>query len=149
MTTVVRRPLGTPMLDLVWQPFEDRFFANQLFPELFTYPALRVEEFTEDGTYVVRAELPDIDPDKDLELTIHDGSLHMRATHAEEKGDRQGFRSEFRYGVLERIVPIPFTADQSNVVASYDKGVLEIRIPYSTKTATERIPIRTKPTSKK
>ena len=31
---------------------------------------LRVEEFVDDKTLVVRAELPDIDPDKDVELSV-------------------------------------------------------------------------------
>ena len=34
---------------------------------------IRVEEYREDGTLVVRADLPGIDPDKDAELTVSDG----------------------------------------------------------------------------
>lgn len=30
---------------------------------------IHVEDFTEDGTYVVRAELPGVDPDKDVEIS--------------------------------------------------------------------------------
>jgi hypothetical protein len=36
---------------------------------------LRVEEFVDDGTLVVPAELPDLDPDKDVELSVSNGVL--------------------------------------------------------------------------
>jgi HSP20 family protein len=51
---------------------------------------LRVEEYDDAGTLVVRAELPDIDPDKDVELSIADGVLHIRAQREEktEKKDK-------------------------------------------------------------
>jgi len=47
---------------------------------------IRVEELREDGTRVIRADLPGIDPDKDVELTVSDGILHipkiyLRAAH--------------------------------------------------------------------
>lgn len=32
-------------------------------------PYVRVEDYTEDGTYVLRAEMPGIDPDKDVTST--------------------------------------------------------------------------------
>ena len=38
---------------------------------------IRIEEFREDGTLVIRADLPGIDPDKDVELTVADGMLHI------------------------------------------------------------------------
>jgi len=38
---------------------------------------IRVEEYREDGALVIRADLPGIDPDKDVELTVADGMLHI------------------------------------------------------------------------
>ena len=150
MTTLVKRPYSTlPVMDFIWQPFEDRFFGDRLLTDLVKYPTLRVEEFTEDGTYVVRAELPGVDPDKDVEVGIREGALYLRANHTEKKEDATGYRSEFRYGVFERTLPLPFGFEQSKVSATYDKGVLEIRIPVSAETATAKIPISTKPVSKK
>ena len=40
---------------------------------------LRVEEFHDGDTLVVRAELPDIDPDKDVEVTTADGVVRIHA----------------------------------------------------------------------
>ena len=46
---------------------------------------IRVDEFRENGTLVVRAELPGLDPDKDVELTVVDGTLRIKAEHEEEE----------------------------------------------------------------
>jgi HSP20 family protein len=46
---------------------------------------IRVEEFREDGTLVVRADLPGIDPGKDVELAVSDGMLHIGAERREEE----------------------------------------------------------------
>ncbi len=121
------------------------------FPELWrrffdveTDSWLRVEEFVEGSTLVVRAELPGIDPDKDVELTITDGVLQVRA-HREEKSEHKGkdaYRSEFRYGSFVRSFALPEGMNEDDVVASYRDGILEVRIPVSEiKPVTTRIPV--------
>jgi len=50
---------------------------------------IRIEEFREDGTLVIRADLPGIDPDKDVELTVSGGMLHIQAERREEKSTRR------------------------------------------------------------
>ena len=53
---------------------------------------IRVEEFAEDGELVVRAELPGIDPDKDVEVTVDEGVLTISAERTEEeKEERRDF----------------------------------------------------------
>ena len=50
-----------------------------------------LEEKMTDGRYEVRAELPDVDPDKDVEITACDGQLTIRAERSETRtptGDR-------------------------------------------------------------
>ena len=92
---------------------------------------LRVEEFQDGDTLVVRAELPEIDPDKDVEVTMSDGMLHIRAhrTERSEYKDKEGYRSEFRYGSFERDVLLPTGVEGADVAASYKDGVLEVRVP--------------------
>jgi len=50
---------------------------------------IRVEEFREDGTLVIRAGLPGIDPGKDVELTVSDGVLHIGPNGARRKSGRR------------------------------------------------------------
>ena len=92
---------------------------------------IRVEEYREDGTLVVRADLPGIDPDKDVELTISHGMLHIEAERREEeKQEGKGYlRKEVRYGSVSRSLPIPEGVTEADIAATYKDGILEIRIP--------------------
>ncbi|MFZ3453105.1 Hsp20/alpha crystallin family protein [Arthrobacter sp. 7Tela_A1] len=94
-------------------------------------PAFRVEEYRDGDNMVVRAELPSVDPEKDLDVTVTEGSLRIhgeRRESAEHKA-RTGYRSEFKYGSFTREIPLPPGAAQENVSASYNDGVLEVRVP--------------------
>ncbi len=106
---------------------------------------LRVEEYREGDDLVVRADLPGIDPDKDVEVTLADGVLHTLA-HREERSEHKenhGYRSEFRYGSFARKVALPPGTDEESVVASYTDGVLEVRVPVgpAPKESAMKIPI--------
>jgi len=89
----------------------------------------RIEDFETEGKYVIRAELPGLDPDKDIDVVVQDRILSIRAERHEEKKD--GHRSEFRYGSLRRSVTLPPGADADKVTASYVKGILEVSVPIS------------------
>ena len=60
-----------------WRWFDD------LFRDVEGHQLIKVEEFTKDGTLVIRAELPGIDPDKDVEITVEGGILHITAERRE------------------------------------------------------------------
>ncbi|MFG1949455.1 Hsp20/alpha crystallin family protein [Nonomuraea sp. NPDC048826] len=87
---------------------------------------VRIEDYIADGRYVVRAELPGIDPDKDIEVTVDGGVLHIRA----EKTRRttEPHRSELAYGSLSRTVTLPAAAETDDVRAVYADGVLEVSV---------------------
>jgi HSP20 family protein len=105
-------------------PFEPFWRSEEL---------IRVDEYREDNELVVRAELSGIDPDRDVELTVTDGMLHIQAQRREEeKLEEKGFmRRELRYGSLARTLPLPEGVVESDIKASYKDGILEIRIPMS------------------
>jgi HSP20 family protein len=104
---------------------------------------IRVEEFHDDGTLVVRADLPGIDPEKDVELTVADGMLHIEAERREEeKKEDQGYlRQELRYGSLARTLPLPEGVTGSDIKATYKAGILEVRIPEPKQEPAKKIPI--------
>src|SRR5215470_16506726 len=66
---------------------------------------MRVEDYVKDGTYVVRAELPGVDPEKDIEVTVSKGVLTISAQRKEETEGKH--RSEFQYGAFARSVTLP------------------------------------------
>ena len=92
-------------------------------------PQLRMEDFVEDGVYVLRAEVPGIDPDKDIELTVTGDTLTVKGERQEEKKDRH--LREFHYGSFYRSVRLPGRVDADRVTASYTDGVLEVRVPVA------------------
>lgn len=104
---------------------------------------IRVEEFRDDGTLVVRADLPGIDPDKDVELTVSDGMLRIHAERREEdkKEDKGYLRRELRYGSLSRTLPLPEGVTESDITATYKAGTLEIRVPEPKQAEATKIPI--------
>ena len=97
----------------------------------FTTQPMRVEDYIEDGHYVVRAELPGIDPDKQVQVSVAKGVLTIRAERQEEHEGR--FHSEFRYGAFSRHIPLPASADEDDITATYRKGVLEVSIALKAK----------------
>ena len=106
---------------------------------------MHVEEFVDDATWVIRAELPGIDPEKDVEIEVSDGVLLIRAHRAERTEEERpsGYHSEFRYGSFERRIRLPEGATEADVKASYKDGILEIRVPVPPaveKTAT-KVPV--------
>lgn len=98
----------------------------------FTQP-IRVEDYVADGRYVVRAELPGLDPEKQIEVTVEKGILTIRAERQEEHEGK--YRSEFRYGAFSRAVSLPESADESDVTATYIKGILEVSVGLKKKEA--------------
>ena len=109
-------------------------------PPFPTGQVFRLEETTQDECYVIRAELPGLDPENDIEVTVDGRTLTIRAERRQQ--DSGPYRSEFRYGSLTRVVRLPARVDPADVTARYDKGVLEIRIPVGVvKPEGTRIPI--------
>ena len=87
---------------------------------------IRLETHFEEGAYVVRAELPGIDPEKDVEVTVTEGVLVIHAVRSEERETRH--HSEFRYGTYTRSLRLPEGARQDEITATYKGGILTVRV---------------------
>ena len=136
MSTLLHRDPKTIVPDLVdW--FEEPFLT--LRPYL-TQP-IRIEEYVEGDTYMIRAELAGIDPAKDVEVMVGSGYLTIRAERS-DKIERK-HRSEFRYGSFSRTIVLPVNADEDAVTAGYSDGILEISIGLKTeqKAAAKKIEV--------
>lgn len=129
----------------------DRFFDDRF--DLFRRPLLvwpqeggvRVEEFREGGTLVVRAEMAGLDPEKDVEVSMSDHTLHIAAERREEEKteERDYVRSEFRYGSFARDIPLPSGVSETDITASYKDGILEVRVPVQEEKPASKIPVST------
>ncbi|HEY7224764.1 MAG TPA: Hsp20/alpha crystallin family protein [Micromonosporaceae bacterium] len=100
---------------------------------------IRLEDRVTDTEYTIRAELPGLDPEKDVQINVSNGVLTI---HAERREEFQAqHRSEFRYGMLQRSVRLPGNADESSVKAHYSQGILEITVPLKAQPEPQRIAI--------
>lgn len=101
---------------------------------------MRLEDEIKDGHYEVRAEIPGVDPAKDIDITLRDGQLTVKAERSEHK-EFNG-RSEFSYGSFVRTVSLPPGADEDDVKARYDKGILTVSIAINdSKPVEKHVPI--------
>ena len=107
------------------------FLTGQVFP---------LEEAIRDNRHLIRAELPGLDPENDIEVTVDRRILTIRAERRQQ--DNEPYRSEFRYGSLARVVRLPARVGAADVTARYHKGVLEVSVPVRVvKPEGTRIPI--------
>jgi HSP20 family protein len=140
MSTLARRDRGTAparrfsMMDDVFDEWLRSLPMRRPFGLGWDWPGedlIRVDEFREGSTEVVRAEMPGMDPAKDIDLTVHDGMLRIKAERrVDEKSEDKGYtRHEMRYGSLTRTLPLPKGVQEQDIAATYKDGILEIRIP--------------------
>jgi HSP20 family protein len=119
-----------------------RRFVDE-WPEVLRHPVLlwpehrpermRVEEFAEGGTFIVRVDLPGIDPEKDVEISLVGDMLHIDAERREEEKteERDYVRREIHYGSFHRELPVPKGTLEADIQASYKDGMLEVRAPMT------------------
>ena len=92
---------------------------------------IKVDQHRDGDTLVVRAELPGVDPERDVKLTAADGLLNIEAERrVEEKSEDKGYlRHELHYGSFSRTLPLPEGVTDADIAATYRDGILEVRVP--------------------
>jgi HSP20 family molecular chaperone IbpA len=100
---------------------------------------VRIEESIGEGRYVVRAELPGFDPEKQIHVSAEGGLLTVSAERESETKEKG--RSEFRYGSFSRTVSLPAGADDTKITAKYADGILEVVVPIEEKEAGKPVEI--------
>lgn len=102
----------------------DSLWPAEVDVALRTTHGIRIEEFTRNGDFVLRAELPGIDISTDVEISVTDGVLTIEATR--EQRTQEEHRTEFNYGRFHRSVLLPSGVDESAIHATYEDGILEV-----------------------
>ena len=70
---------SSPFESLLRSPSDFMDYFDRMFESAAGPTPIRVEEFVDEKTLVIRAEMPGVDPEKDVEVSISDGVLHIRA----------------------------------------------------------------------
>jgi HSP20 family protein len=90
-----------------------------------THP-IKIEEFMKDNEMTVRAELPGVDPEKDIGVSVGDGMLTIKGERREEHKGVD--KSDFHYGSFIRSIALPTGTDEKSVHATYTDGILEVKV---------------------
>lgn len=89
-----------------------------------------VDVFDTKDAVVLKAELAGMNPD-DIEIEVDDNVLTMKGERKfEEKvDDERYYRVERRYGAFSRSIALPQGVRADDIQATYEDGVLEVRVP--------------------
>ncbi len=96
-------------------------------PSLFK-PTLDVAD--KQGQLEVTIELPGMSAE-DVDIDVRDGALVIRGEkRSEETKEEDGYyRTERSFGSFERAIPLPTEVDAEATEATFEKGVLKVRLP--------------------
>jgi HSP20 family protein len=126
-----------------WEPYrefttlQDRL--NRLFQQSFSDGreealstssfAPAVDVYEDEHTVILKIEVPGID-EKELDIRVENNTLTVHGERKFEKEEKEENyrRVERQYGSFTRSFTLPQTVDQESVSASYDKGVLKIKL---------------------
>ncbi len=134
--TIVRRP--SPFGELMSlrlamdHLFEDSFVRRPFGTAFEGMNTLPMDVTSTNDALLVEAALPGIKPE-DVDITVEDGTLSIRGTFKEERreGEREGetLLSEIRRGSVYRSVTLPSGVEPDKATATFEHGVLKLRIP--------------------
>lgn len=133
--TIVRRP--SPLGEfMTLRQAMDRLFDDDVFrplrwiPGAVDGPALPLDVSTNADALVVEASLPGIKPE-DVEITVENGTLTISGKTAAERRAEEGsyLVQEIRRGSFSRSVTLPNGLEPEAATATFEHGVLSLRIP--------------------
>ena len=116
--------------------------TRQPFQRTGVYPLVNV--YDDGESFVVRAEVPGVDPKK-LDISVNGDTLPL---HGERKASEppEGasyHRRELSYGSFRRALTLPDMVDSAKVSANYRNGILEILLPRAEQAKQRKISVKT------
>ena len=121
---------------IVRDPFRDfdRLVTRAFGPAAFEGPGTgfspAAESYRDGDDAVVRLELPGVEVGKDVTVEVVDGRLVISGERRDERAEDTAGRRvrEFRYGSFRRSFRLAQQVTAEQVSASYDAGVLTVRV---------------------
>jgi HSP20 family protein len=149
MPIIVRRNGDQQALVRYYRPWglldEMDTFAREMRERSFTLDDSLLpyaDLYEENGQLIMKTELPGIDQ-KDLDITIEGDRLTIKAEKKEEvKEDVTHHTRERYYGQYFRSVMLPYPVKENKISATFDKGVLELRLPKVEEVKAKKIQIK-------
>jgi HSP20 family protein len=132
----------------VYDPLDDIFRGFFVRPVDFSQgqeaPAVRVDVKECDKSYVVHAELPGVKKE-DIHVDIDGAVVAISAERKQEKEVKEGdrvLRTERYFGKVSRSFQLAQEIDESQAVAKYSDGVLELTLPKKVAVQAKRVTIQ-------
>lgn len=122
----------------------DRFFEDDFFAPFFSAPVWMPTQWPQsvwedEQNVYIELDAPGM-TEKDIELTVQDGYLRIRA---ERKCERQSSGYDTRtYGRFEQRIALPAAVDADKVTAKLSHGVLSVILPKREEARPRRIEIK-------
>lgn len=141
-----------------WDPFERFSLRNamdRLFDDSFVRPGigwlspngvdLAIDMYETKDDVVVKAALPGIKPDQ-VEVSITGDTLMIRGEAKEEHEvkEKDYIRRERRYGSFCRSLTLPSGIKSDKADASFENGVLTIKVPKAEESKPKTIKVKAK-----
>ena len=140
-----------------WEPVRElnslQSEMNRLFNTFFDTPTgggngprrfIPSMDLTETDThYVLKADLPGVS-ESDVSIELEDNVLTVAGERKEEHEEKkEGYhRVERSFGQFRRSLTLPEGVDPEAIAATFDKGVLEIRVPKPEERKPRRVAIQ-------
>lgn len=129
------------------EPFDDSFRSLMRpwrleVPE--AAPRIRLDVAETDGQYAVKAEIPGVRKE-DIDVRIDGNTVTISAEVKSEKEDKQGsrvIRRERQQGYASRSFTLACAVDDARAEASYQNGVLELKLPKKAAASSKRLAIQ-------
>jgi HSP20 family protein len=106
------------------------FFGSRTTPTLKEFMPT-TDMFDRRGDLVVRVELPGLDAEKDVKVSVEEDALVITGERRQKEEVKEDayYRMETSYGAFTRRVPLPEGIDEETITAGYKDGVLEVVVP--------------------
>lgn len=103
-----------------------------------------VDIFDTAEAIVLKAELPGLAPD-DIDIEVDDNVLTIKGERRFEDKVEEGryYRLERAYGQFSRSVTLPQGVKADEISASFDQGVLQVRVPKADEVKPRKISVAT------
>ena len=138
--TVWARPAAQNIWNL--DRWVNDFFGPATVHDWSFRPAAEIVKDGDDA--VVRLELPGVDVENDVKVEVDKGHLVIHGEHRDEHAEEENGRTlrEIRYGSFRRSFQLPAHVTGEAITASYDAGVLTVRVTGAyTGAAAQRVAI--------
>ncbi len=142
-----------------WEPWSElmtlRDAMDRLFQESFVQPGrllgaagaggVPIDMYQQDGALVVKAPLPGVKPE-DIDITVVGDTLTIKGETRQEKEIKEEdvIRRERRFGSFSRSVSLPSPVDTSKANATFEDGVLTLRLPIAEEAKPKAIKVQSK-----